>query len=86
VSSTAPDYWKLRDELATDLADVPGVLSVGIGRGDSRPILIVIVDGSVFGGSVPSTYKGAAVSIQDLGTGIAHSQLRGAAPCRTSKS
>ena len=67
-----PDYWKLRDELASELKDIPGILSVGIGRAEQEIVLVVTVEGEGVRSIVPQQYKGVNVNVRDLGIGVMH--------------
>ncbi len=70
------DYLTLRDELASVLREVPGVLSVGIGKEDSRIVLVVAIDPIHFTGGVPSSFDGVAVVLRDLGMAKLYSLWR----------
>jgi hypothetical protein len=61
------DYNALRDDLASVLRDIPGVISVGIGKENKQIVLIVAIDPYLFTGKVPSSFKGVNVIIRDLG-------------------
>jgi hypothetical protein len=66
-----PDYWKLRDELASQLQGTPGVISVGIGRDGDDFVLVVLVEREQFKGGVQHQYKGVNISVRDFGLGRA---------------
>jgi len=69
------EILRLRDEFASDLKEVPGIVSVGIGRSGREVVLVVAVDRDQFKGSVPERYKGVNVRVQELGVGQLHRTL-----------
>lgn len=66
------DYNSIRQELASALRDVPGVISVGIGKEDDTVVLIVAIDSNHFAGSVPSSFRGVSVVVRNFGPASLH--------------
>jgi hypothetical protein len=63
------DFWKYRDEFASSLKDVPGVISVGLGREHGEVVLVVAVDPDEFRQTLPERYRDVRVKIRELGIG-----------------
>ena len=57
---------RLRNELDDLLRRYEGVQSVGIGKQGEEAILTVFVDPERFRGTVPKTYRGVKVRLEEL--------------------
>lgn len=66
------DYNAIRQELASALRDVPGVISVGIGKEGDTVVLIVAIDSNYFAGSVPNSFRGVSVVVRRFGMASLH--------------
>ncbi len=75
------DYKAIRDELAKILSDVPGVMSIGIGKENNKVVLLVAIDPNDFAGNVPSSFQGVGVIIRNLGMASLHSFFRRQGEC-----
>lgn len=64
--------FDLRDQLIAKLKDVPGFLTVGIGKQRNIPVFIVSVNSTIFGGAMPEFFAGYRVLVRDLGCRVAH--------------
>jgi hypothetical protein len=61
-------YLDVRDELSSLLADMDGVISVGITKKADAICLLVAVDPDQYSGGVPESFQGIDVVVRDLGT------------------
>ena len=57
----------MQNELASRLKEVPGVISVGLGKKGGQIVLLVAVDSGVFNGGVPAAFEGIEIITRDLG-------------------
>jgi hypothetical protein len=64
--------FSLRDRLIVKLRDLPGFLTVGIGRQHDKPVLVVSVDPKRFEGGAPSAFEGYDVLIRTFSRSLAH--------------
>jgi hypothetical protein len=55
-----------RDKLINHLKNESGFVSAGIAKRDGKLVLLIAVDGS-FQGSVPETFEGVSVVVENLG-------------------
>jgi hypothetical protein len=58
--------FKLRDELVHSLHNMPGFLTVGIGKRAGVPVFVVSVDFADFVGPAPQSFRGYRVLLQDF--------------------
>jgi hypothetical protein len=68
----ASKLFSLRDQLVEKLRNVPGVLSVGVGREKGETIFVVSVDQSKFQGTAPASFAGYGIAVEDLGRAVGH--------------
>jgi hypothetical protein len=68
----ANQLFKLRDQLVEKLRNVPGFLSVGVGREKGETVFVVSVDQSKFQGAAPASFAGYGITVQDLGRAVGH--------------
>ena len=66
------DYSAIRNELASVLREVPGVISVGIGKEGKDVVLVVAIDPDHFAGSIPSSFQGVGVIVRNFGMASLH--------------
>jgi hypothetical protein len=64
--------FELRDRLVTELLDLPGFRTVGIGKQGKKLVLVVSVDSEMFEGGVPPSFGGHKVKVRDLGRAVGH--------------
>jgi hypothetical protein len=67
-----PKIFELRDLLVDHLSDLPGFLTVGIGRRRNRPVFVVSIDPEKFKGKAPDTFSGYEVLVRSFGRPVAH--------------
>lgn len=66
----SPDYNAARDNLATQVDDIPGVISVGIGKKNNKIVLVIATnndfskDGKA---KIPGSFNGIDVVYRKLG-------------------
>jgi hypothetical protein len=64
---------ELRNQLVAKLRDIPGFLTVGIGKANATTVFVVSVDSKNFKGGAPKSFAGYDVLVRDLGPSIGHS-------------
>lgn len=66
------NVMQLRDQLVKRLHDIPGFLTVGIGKQNKSTVLVVSIDSGKFKGGAPKTFGGYEVLVRDLGPSVGH--------------
>jgi hypothetical protein len=61
------DYQALSRKLHTTLREVAGVISVGVGKQNSRHVLVVAIDPETYVGGIPNDFEGVKVVRRKLG-------------------
>ena len=64
--------FELRDRLTVLVKDLPGLLTVGIGKQKGKLVFVLAVDTSAFQGGAPTSFEGHRVLVKDLGVPVAH--------------
>lgn len=76
VACMTIDYNAIRNELARVLRNVPGVLSIGLGKEGNDVVLVVAIDPDTFTGTLPASFRGVGVIIRSLGVASLHFSRR----------
>ena len=64
--------FEMRNELFAQIANQPGVFSVGLTKKQGIPRFIVSVDQEKYTGEVPPVFHGYEVEVRDFGHPVAH--------------
>jgi hypothetical protein len=66
------ELFQLRDQLILKLKNLPGFLSVGIGKHQNQPVFVISIDEKKYKGNAPKSFAGYCVKVRALGHPISH--------------